>query len=251
MDKKTFDSNIAYLASRGLALSSTPIWSDKPFSVELEGYTDAGGDMAVCLEEPSREALRKYINDFDIDGEVDLWWTGGQPGNGVPFATQEEHRQDLRRWLDDLRDICDVWPGEGGVNATYDVMFSPMVNVKAKVADPGHLTEEEREAVIEKAVERVRALFDDVVCGENVESVSLRSTVAEDGTEMPFACDARRKGFHNLAASMCFAEDRRLLDKGLTDRGVEREKAVALSYQCMQAARDAVEYTICKALGII
>ena len=70
MDKK-FLKNIAILEEHDVKVCNTePVWADKPNSVELEYYTNAGGDMIICLDEPSRKCLSEYLADFDIDEEV-------------------------------------------------------------------------------------------------------------------------------------------------------------------------------------
>ena len=89
----------------GLTWISGSCWSEKPHSVELEGRTDAGEDMIVYLEDISNEALREYIDDFDIDYNVSIWWPDGKPERGVPFDNQGEHVEDYEQWLARLKDI--------------------------------------------------------------------------------------------------------------------------------------------------
>lgn len=89
----------------GLKWTSGPCWSENPHSVELEGYTDAGEDMIVDLEDISNEALQEYIDDFDIDYNVAIWWPDGKPGRGVPFDNQGEQVADYEQWLARLEDI--------------------------------------------------------------------------------------------------------------------------------------------------
>ena len=85
-----------------------PAWDDKPESVELECYTNAGEDMIISLEEISVDALEEYVNGFDISEEVSLWWENGKPGRGVPFDSQDEQVADYEEWLAELRDIIDA-----------------------------------------------------------------------------------------------------------------------------------------------
>ncbi|MBO7684868.1 MAG: hypothetical protein J6Y20_04870 [Lachnospiraceae bacterium] len=109
MDKK-FEKNIKILEDHDVRICSTQVWEDKPNSVELELFTDAGGDMIICLEEPTKECLQKYIEDFDIDEEVMLWWSHGRDAAlaaGVPFDNTREHYEDLESWLKELQEICD------------------------------------------------------------------------------------------------------------------------------------------------
>ena len=85
-----------------------PAWEDEPHSVELECYTGAGEDMIINLHEISADDLEEYVNDFDINEEVSIWWPDGQPGRGVPFDNQAEHVQDYEDYLAWLRDIIDL-----------------------------------------------------------------------------------------------------------------------------------------------
>ena len=109
MDKK-FLKNIEILEENDVKVCNTePVWADKPNSVELEYYTNAGGDMIICLDEPSRKCLNEYLDDFDIDEEVTLWWQNGREAahaKGVPFDNIREHYEDLEEWKADLRNIA-------------------------------------------------------------------------------------------------------------------------------------------------
>jgi hypothetical protein len=88
-----------------------PAWDDKPLSVELNMSTNAGGDMYINLEEISADALEEYVNSFDVNEEVAIWWPDGVAGRGVPFDNQAEHVEDLELWLAELRDIIDASRG--------------------------------------------------------------------------------------------------------------------------------------------
>ena len=65
MNEKEFNEAVEYLAVNDIALIGTKIWADKPLSVELETYTDAGEDMIVkphttkvaCFLMPRADAL--------------------------------------------------------------------------------------------------------------------------------------------------------------------------------------------------
>lgn len=91
----------------GLTWTAGPVWDDKPYSVELNTSTPAGEDMYIDLEEISIEALEEYVNGFDINEEVSLWWQNGEPGPGVPFDNQAEQVADYEEYLAGLRDIID------------------------------------------------------------------------------------------------------------------------------------------------
>lgn len=103
--------NLDYLEEHSiLKQNDEPVWSGYLRSVELECYTDAGGDMLITLEAPTKEQLQDYIDNFDIDEEVALWWPNGRPGNGVPFANMREHYNDLEDYLKWLQGICNKMP---------------------------------------------------------------------------------------------------------------------------------------------
>lgn len=88
-----------------------PAWDDEPMSVELNCSTGAGEDMYINLHEISADALEEYVNDFDINENVSLWWPDGQKGRGVPFDNQAEQVQDYEDYLAWLRDIIDLSRG--------------------------------------------------------------------------------------------------------------------------------------------
>lgn len=88
-----------------------PAWDDEPHSVELECYTEAGEDMIVNLHDISADALEEYVNDFDINENVAIWWPNGQKGRGVPFENQAEHVADYENYLARLRDIISLSRG--------------------------------------------------------------------------------------------------------------------------------------------
>lgn len=77
---------------------------------ELECYTDGGGDMIITLDKVRKKNLQEYIDDFDINVEVILWWHDGRPGNGVPFANVKEHYEDYEAFLEKLQKVCDKMP---------------------------------------------------------------------------------------------------------------------------------------------
>lgn len=85
-----------------------PAWEENPQSVELNCSTGAGEDMVINLEKISVDALEEYVNGFDINYEVSLWWPDGKPGRGVPFDNQAEQVEDYEDYLAWLRDIIDA-----------------------------------------------------------------------------------------------------------------------------------------------
>ena len=40
-------------------------WDEEPFSVELESYTKAGGDIILTIEVCDKKHLQEYIDDFN------------------------------------------------------------------------------------------------------------------------------------------------------------------------------------------
>ncbi len=110
MNKQDYKRAIDYFSNIvGLNVFENPE-KDRPYMVELELYTDAGGDMIFSLEEPSKEKLQEYIDNFDINEEVVIWWPNGQRGMGVPFDNVADHYYDLRKYLNYLQKICDDMP---------------------------------------------------------------------------------------------------------------------------------------------
>lgn len=110
MDEK-FKHNIEILEENEVMVCNTePVWENKPNSVELEYFTNAGGDMIICLDEPTKACLHEYLDQFNIDNEVMIWWQNGRDAahaNGVPFDNTREHYEDLEEWISELREIAD------------------------------------------------------------------------------------------------------------------------------------------------
>lgn len=77
---------------------------------EIECYTDAGEDMIITLDKVRKKNLQDYIDEFDINEEVLLWWQNGKPGKGVPFSNVKEHYEDYEKYLKRLQKICDKMP---------------------------------------------------------------------------------------------------------------------------------------------
>ena len=112
MDYRDFI-NLLYLDENSITLESTEVWDDEPRSVELETYTDAGEDMIIDLEKPTKDCLQKYIDDFDINEKVMLWWENGADyahSKGVPFDNIRDHYTDYEDWLKELQGVCNAMP---------------------------------------------------------------------------------------------------------------------------------------------
>ena len=104
--------NLLYLEENEIHASEKPAWSDKPRSKEFECYTPAGEDMIFALEKPVKHLLQEYIDDFDINESVALWWPDGRKmeGKGVPFNNMKEHYEDYEAYLKWLQKVCNKMP---------------------------------------------------------------------------------------------------------------------------------------------
>ncbi len=114
MNQKEYKANIAYLETKEIHYHGKA-WNDKPWSAELTCSTDAGGDMVINLEVLDPEHFYEYIDDFDIDEEIMLWWQSGKEAarqKGLPFDNIGDHYRDLQEWLDYLRAALEDWPGQ-------------------------------------------------------------------------------------------------------------------------------------------
>jgi hypothetical protein len=111
MNRQEFNANKKYLLEDcNNIFWNGQAWDEEPFSVELESYTKAGGDMVFNLEVCDKKHLQEYIDDFNINYEVVSWWQDGKKGNGVPFDNIKEHYDDCEDWLKWLQTICDKMP---------------------------------------------------------------------------------------------------------------------------------------------
>ena len=82
--------------------------------IELESYTDGGGDMIITIDvsDDWKQAFKDYVEEFDIDNEVSIWWPDGQPGTGVPFNNIRELYDDIDDWVKWLKDIIRIMEGK-------------------------------------------------------------------------------------------------------------------------------------------
>ena len=110
MDKKMFEKNKEYLEDNDIQFNGRA-WDEFPFSAELECWTDAGEDMIIDLEELSKNGLQKWIDGFDVNEEVMLWWTemtqSEREQRGYPFDNIKDHYTDLENFLEWLQGVCD------------------------------------------------------------------------------------------------------------------------------------------------
>lgn len=102
MTKKEIKANIKVLEENGIALIN-----QDGKSYEFEAFTPAGGDMIIILDEPSKEKLEEYVDNFDINEEVIMWWKDGR-SNDLPFMNIRDHYNDLEKYIDRISDICDM-----------------------------------------------------------------------------------------------------------------------------------------------
>lgn len=82
--------------------------------IELKSYTDGGGDMIISIDvtEDWQKEFREYVENYDIDNEVYIWWPDGQPGKGVPFDNIRDLYNDIEEWVDWLKDIIRIMDGK-------------------------------------------------------------------------------------------------------------------------------------------
>ena len=107
-----FKKNIAYLEENDISYCGDCGWDNLPYQGELETYTDAGEDMIISLEVVDKEHLQDYIDNFDINENVALWWPDGCKieGKGVPFDNMKEQYEDYEAYLERLQEVCDGMP---------------------------------------------------------------------------------------------------------------------------------------------
>ena len=105
-----FKKNIDYLEENDISYCGDCGWDNLLYQAELETYTDAGEDMIIGLEKVDKEHLQDYIDGFDINEKVALWWPDGEKGNGVPFDNMKEQYEDYEAYLERLQEICDGMP---------------------------------------------------------------------------------------------------------------------------------------------
>lgn len=81
---------------------------------ELECYTDAGEDMIISLDKVRKKNLQQYIDNFDINENVLIWWRDlsdeQRKEKKVPFDNVKEHYEDYEAYLEMLQKACDNMP---------------------------------------------------------------------------------------------------------------------------------------------
>lgn len=81
---------------------------------ELECYTDAGEDMIISLDKVRKKNLQEYIDNFDINENVMIWWRDlsdeQRKEKKVPFDNVKEHYEDYEAFLEKLQKACDKMP---------------------------------------------------------------------------------------------------------------------------------------------
>lgn len=80
----------------------------------LECYTDAGEDMIITLDKVRKKNLQEYIDNFDINENVLIWWRDlsdeQRKEEKVPFNNVKEHYEDYEAYLEMLQKACDKMP---------------------------------------------------------------------------------------------------------------------------------------------
>lgn len=86
--------------------------------IEIETYTDAGGDMVDYFHESDCKEMKRlmteYYDEYDINHEVAIWWPNGEKGTGVPFNDMSEHIADLKDWRKRMMKIIEQMPNDDG-----------------------------------------------------------------------------------------------------------------------------------------
>ena len=108
MTQELLKRNIKFLENYGVNYCGQA-WDDKPFSAELDCYTNAGENIVVSLEDLTRDALVEYLNDFDINERVVMWWRDGKDPS-VPFNNVRDPYDDYEEWVDKMRSIANSMP---------------------------------------------------------------------------------------------------------------------------------------------
>lgn len=106
---KVVEHNLEVLEEHNISFTGKG-WDDEPYSGEFETYTDAGEDMIFTLETITRNDFKQYIDDFDVNENVLMWWHDGYVAAhkaGVPFENIKEHYQDYEDWLEELSSFVD------------------------------------------------------------------------------------------------------------------------------------------------
>ena len=104
--------NIKYLNHcNGIMYNGIP-YGYGELSAELEAYTPAGEDMIINLDKLTRAEFLSWIDDFDINERVVMWWPNGHKaeGQGVPFDNIKEHYTDYEKFLNTMRKIAEGMP---------------------------------------------------------------------------------------------------------------------------------------------
>lgn len=108
MTKQEFDENLKYIEDCNRIMYN----GETDSGTELEAYTPAGEDMIINLEELTRAEFLSWIDDFDINERVVMWWPNGHKaeGQGVPFDNIKEHYTDYQKFLNTMRKIAEEMP---------------------------------------------------------------------------------------------------------------------------------------------
>lgn len=115
-----------------------PISERSPQEIQQELQEEFAGDVAAMAENYTRT----------VPEMEDLLENGG-----VTYRKEHPYAED------------------GLVDAAFDVSFNPMTNVRCKVKDPNNLTEEETDAIIEKAIFSIRENLPEKISAENIEFI--------------------------------------------------------------------------------
>ena len=102
------EKQIAYLEENGILVD---VFEDE---IGIDTNTDAGGDMYNSFYSDDckdlRESMIDYYENYDVNGEVLLWWQNGTPEKSVPFTNVRDHYNDLEKWRSEMLAIAEKMP---------------------------------------------------------------------------------------------------------------------------------------------
>ena len=91
-----YNANKDFLEENGFSIGENEKWEG--VDIEIESYTNGGGDMIITLDNLTRENMVNYLQDFDVYEETNLWFPEGKPGRGVPFDNYKDLWEDIENW---------------------------------------------------------------------------------------------------------------------------------------------------------
>ena len=106
MKKKELKANESYLADNDVFVIDGSVWEDRPYSRECCFRTPSGGDFSVIVDELTNAAVLEYLQNYDINDAVQMWWDG----SGVPFDNIRDLYNDIEEWKNNFTKIAEGMP---------------------------------------------------------------------------------------------------------------------------------------------